>query len=344
MHSDLSSYICLAEDCDEVFFESRNKWWAHELEAHRKIWTCGMCRAGLRSKADMNAHLRDMHADHVRMDHLEDVAYSFGRPASYFKASDCPMCDYPSILRSRGLSDETIVRIPADKFGRHLGRHLEQLALFVLPSADLIDEDDVSGDDQERWEDGDSDECSSDSGQQETLSEPELIQRLAEIASSRKHPERLPGSPDLAMRWQPPQDFTPPPEHFDAEDPDDLPIRQEPIFGGDLHTPGWARGTGNRREGFCARCPVSHWVNIADGSYGFHLTYFHGVPDSGVPLPRPSIIRPVLGQAHVWEAFCKACDEWKVLKKTSRGWNWYRHWLKVSVLDRKVGATCVLTN
>jgi hypothetical protein len=68
--------------------------------------------------------------------------------------------------------------------------------------------------------------------------------------------------------------------------------------------------------------PGLHLVNITDGSYRLHLTYFHGVPDSGVPRPRPSAIRPVQGKANVWEGFCDACKEWKVLKKTARGWNW----------------------
>ena len=329
MHSDLSSYTCLADNCDELFFESRNKWWAHEMEAHRKKWTCGICKANAPSMAVMKIHIKEAHADEVRVDQVDDVAHRFGRPVTAFHASDCPLCDYPTLLRQRGFSDEEIARIPADKFGKHLGRHLEQLALFILPNTDLIDEDVVSGEEGG----GDSDSSSSESGQYEPLPSEELREKLAEVISSQRNndPEQLPRSPDLAMRWQPPQDFTPPLEDFDPEDPDNLPGRQEPIFGGDLHTAGWARGSGSQKEGFCARCPVSHWVNIADGSYRFHLTYFHGVPDSGVPLPRPSTIRPVQGKANVWEGFCKACGGWKVLKKTTRGWNWYRHWLNVGL-------------
>ncbi len=331
MQSDLSSYTCLADDCGELFFESRRKWWAHEMETHRKKWVCGMCHFTLPTMAAMKAHIQTAHGEHVGADQVNDVAARFGRPVTTFRASDCPLCDYPSLLRQRGVSEDEIARIPAEKFGRHLGRHLEQLALFVLPSTDLIDEDGMSDDAREQKEEESDSDGASEFGQHETLPEAALIQRLSEIVSSRQHhdPQKLSGSPDLAMRWQPPQDFTPPREDFDAEDVDNLPVRQEPIYGGDLHTPGWARGTGSRMEGFCARCPVSHWVNIADGSYRFHLTYFHGVPDSGVSLPRPSTIRPVQGKTNVWEGYCDACGDWRVLEKTTRGWNWYRHWLKV---------------
>jgi hypothetical protein len=278
VHSDLSSYTCLAENCDETFFEFRKKWWAHEMESHRKKWTCGICKANLASMATMKSHIWEAHADQVHVDQINDVACRFGRPVTYFHASDCPLCDYPALLRQRGLSEEEIARIPVDKFGRHLGRHLEQLALFVLPSTDLATEDDMS--DEEREGKSDSGDSDSECRQHEALPEPELMQKLAEIIclQQNKDPERLAGSPDLAMRWQPPQDFTPPLEDFDAEDAEGLPVRQEPIYGGDLHTPGWARGTGSRKEGFCARCPVSHWTMDLLLSHGANIntTSKHG--------------------------------------------------------------------
>lgn len=161
-------------------------------------------------------------------------------------------------------------------------------------------------------------------------SKADSARRLSEVAELHASCEIFKTPPNLALRWQPPQDFTPPPEDFDTDNADLLPVRQDPIFGGDLHTPGWARGNGAQKEGYCARCPTFHWVNVPDGSYGSHLTYFHGVPDSGVPLPRPKSIRQVHGRVHVWEGYCEPCGKWKVLKKSSRGWNWYRHWLDVS--------------
>ncbi|KXX77505.1 Ankyrin-1 [Madurella mycetomatis] len=211
VHSDLSSYTCFAENCDEVFFESRNKWWAHEMEAHRKNWTCGLCNASLPSLVATKRHIQEIHPGQVRADQTND----------------------------RGLPEDEIARVPADKFGRHLGRHLEQLALFVLPSTDLIDEDGVPEDERKEGYESGSDDNSHGAGQSETLPDPDLLQKLSEVISLQQHnnPGKLHDSPDLAMRWQPPQDFTPPIEDFDAEGADNLPVRQEPIYGGDLHTP-----------------------------------------------------------------------------------------------------------
>jgi hypothetical protein len=225
-----------------------------------------------------------------------------------------------------------------ERFKNHLGRHLEQLALFVLPSTELRSE----GEDKSDAEDvdgKDGHDSEEDFGQLDhpILREADLVQILFDQASKEQDDlEAMVIPPSLALRWQPPHDFTPPKVYFDTQDLNALPIRQEPIFGGDLFTPGWARGSGKRKEGFCARCPVSHWVNMSDGSYRFHLTYFHGVPDSGVPLPRPSDIRRVAGANGKWEGFCDACNGWRTLRKTKRGWNWFRHWLQV------YGSLCII--
>lgn len=301
------------------------------MGTHRKKWTCALCSSQAWTIVDMKVHLQEYHSDAFRTDELDDVVHKFGKPLTHVAASDCPLCDYSAILKRRGYSDSELSHLTAEKFGSHLGRHLEQLALFALPNADLVSIDgDVSeGGEPDRGIESDIEEEADESVIQ-MLSEPDLVQKLfEETALQHFAPEKLPEPPDLAMRWQPPHDFTPPEEDFDTEDADLLPMRQEPIYGGDLHTPGWARGWGKRVEGFCARCPVSHWVNISDGSYNFHLTFFHGVPDSGVPLPRPSSIRPVKEHVNVWEGYCESCYSWKVLKKTKRGWNWYRHWLHV---------------
>jgi hypothetical protein len=44
--SDLQPYMCTFDDCENVeeIFESRHRWFAHELRFHRRIWTCyGHC-------------------------------------------------------------------------------------------------------------------------------------------------------------------------------------------------------------------------------------------------------------------------------------------------------------
>ncbi|KAK0704394.1 hypothetical protein B0H67DRAFT_557217 [Lasiosphaeris hirsuta] len=339
-----NAWHCTFERCDEIFFESKHKWWAHENESHRKRWSCGICHTPRPNLAAMTDHLRTAHPDQVPEHQAEVVACRFSRPLAYIDAADCPLCDYPDVLRRRGgYTDQEIRRIPNDKFGRHLGRHLEQLALFVLPFSDLAgdeheasDADGGGGGGGGGGSGGGGEDSESDRGDASSvgmvrprdLSVPDLVEKLSQVAARHnRDPAMLAKPPDLAMRWQPPQDFTPPAGDFAADEASLLPARQEPLYGGDLHTAGWTRGLGDRKEGFCARCPAPHWVNIPDGSYRFHLTYFHGVPESGVPLPRPSTIRPVEGRSGTWEGYCDACEGWRVLKKTARGWSWYRHWL-----------------
>lgn len=287
-----------------------------------------MCSSQHVDMAAMADHLRSAHPGDVPPHQTEAVAHRFGAPLAYVDAVDCPLCDYPDVLRRRGYTEDQIRRIPNSKFGRHLGRHLEQLALFVLPYDDLVDYENELSDASA----GDS-SSEADPGEANTrpsLSGPDLARKLYDVAARHKRaPDVFSEPPDLAMRWQPPQDFTPPSDDFEVDDADLVPTRQEPLYGGDLHTAGWVRGLGDRKAGFCARCPAPHWVTISDGSYRFHLTYFHGVPESGIPLPRPSAIRPVAGKSGMWEGYCDACDGWRVLKKTGRGWSWYRHWLNV---------------
>ncbi|EXJ69724.1 uncharacterized protein A1O5_06795 [Cladophialophora psammophila CBS 110553] len=261
-------------------------------------------------------HVQMEHCEQVSPEQVESVAHQSGRPLTHLAASECPLCDYSAVLRCRGYTDDEVAHVRAEKLGRHLGRHLEQLALFVLPPTDLAYvHEAVSEAGSLEHRESNPDEAENEPTVQ-ILSEPDLVHKLfVEADLQLTPPGILSDLLDLAMRWQPPQDFTPPNEYFDTEDADLLPLRQESIFGGDLHTAGWARGFGARKEGYCARCPVGHWVNIPDGSYGFRLTYFHGVPDSGVPLPRPSTIQPVQGLFGVWEGFCEACGKMEGLEK-----------------------------
>lgn len=292
-----------------------------------------MCTETCQSKTDMEVHLHQKHSDLLQPHQITTIAEMLGRPLEKINASDCPFCDYEALLARRGMSMSSKSLIP-EEFGRHVGRHLEQLALFVLPLQDLdAEENDTEGiaddgsESESGWDEKSKDEDVS-SPSEVSITELLVVAALLEPAATDLFDE----PPNLAMRWQPPHDFTPPQEDFDADDPDTLPLRQEPTYGGDLFTPGWARGPDSCSEGYCARCPVGHWVNMTSGKYEFHMTYFHGVPRSGIPLPRPTAIQEQPEKSKRWKGYCDECKSWKTLKRTSRGWTWYRHWLQVSSL------------
>ena len=64
--ADLTPYLCTDPDCDkaDVMFDSRSEWYAHELQFHRREWTCGVPSHGVyRSRGKFAAHLRSEHAN-----------------------------------------------------------------------------------------------------------------------------------------------------------------------------------------------------------------------------------------------------------------------------------------
>ena len=323
-------------------------------------------------------HMKMQHSGTFLESQLPALAARSARPLQHIPASACPLCDYEAIVKRKlnldASSEPITVRIHT--FRNHLGRHLEQLALFVLPRQEVIeqahgtvrsdaanegevmlsgqagDSDDSEGMRSEPEAKQENSESSLDlRGNQstmETILGAEVAGMTHEIASTLLGeaqtkgvletddlPEVSDSAPDLAFIWMPPMDFTPPEEDFEVDDDDLLPRREDSMFGGDIFTPGWVRGYGKDKEGFCGRCDPGDWHNIEDSSYEKNLTYMHGIASSGLSLPRPSSLRQAEGNRGVWQGYCEACRGWRNLKKSSAGWNWFRHWVKVNPPTRE---------
>jgi len=300
---------------------------------------------------------------------LTALAARSARPLQRIKASACPLCDYEAIVRRKLDLDPRTEQITVSirTFRNHLGRHLEQLALFVLPKEEVTEQADdavktdaaIEGEhtlssEEADTENSDAMDYTSEAEEQDSESRPNLpgdksttlgtevremtsglVQSLLDdiqingVLGTDDLPETSVSAPDLAFVWMPPMDFTPPEADFEVDEDDLVPRREEPMFGGDIFTPGWVRGYGKHKEGFCGRCNPGIWHNIEDSSYNKNLTYMHGIASSGLSLPRPSSIRQVEGDREVWQAYCEACRGWRSLKKSSAGWNWFRHCEKV---------------
>ena len=303
----------------------------HISKAHLIEWCCELCQSVHTSASSINAHILKAHAD-IPKTQLQALIDRCTRSIEQVPISACPLCDYAIAIRRKGKTVPDNGKVSARTFARHLSRHLEQLALFVLPRGALVENEDQEDDTQSSSSEEPEDDPEEEKVDAEAIEEniQALASSLAEKAVKQGETDVFLNPPDLAMGWQPPHDFTPPAEEFDTEDPDILPTRQEPIFGADLYTPGWARGFGAQKEGYCGRCAPGKWLNLPDGSYEFHMTYLHGSPASGVPLPRPSSIRKASKASNQWEGFCEDCDQWIIIRRTDRGWNWYWHYLLVS--------------
>jgi hypothetical protein len=298
--------------------------------------------------------MEQQHAGHFNNIQLESLVAQAGKSLQRIPASSCPLCDYDAVLRHRmkvgeaTLSDSEPILIRPKAFEAHLGRHLEQLALFVLPKSELMELAEpvmqsnaaqdgdfvplgkaVSTDDSGEEDIGPN--LTPESDEREIPTETNIAQPEAKWSApeSDEIHDELTEAPELAMGWLPPMNFTPPEPDFDVEDSDWAPRREDSMFGGDLFTPGWVRGYGKDKEGFCGRCEPGVWHKMEDQSYENDLTYRHGIDSSGIPLPRPSSIRPVEGKERLWEGYCEDCQGWRTLRTTKRGCNWFRHCIKV---------------
>jgi hypothetical protein len=142
---DLKPYVCTFGGCRtrDVMYASRSEWFEHEIKVHRGRLLCfPPCQRFFETQDEFHPHLRDYHFADISVEQrrlLCDLRWS--RTLSD-EPVECPLCK------------ETFA-MPA-RLEKHLGGHLEQIALFTLPSQDRADDDiDSSGDDDDDSEDND---------------------------------------------------------------------------------------------------------------------------------------------------------------------------------------------
>ncbi|KAB2571783.1 Conserved fungal protein [Lasiodiplodia theobromae] len=119
----------------------------------------------------------------------------------------------------------------------------------------------------------------------------------------------------------------PPPEDFNPSDPDMVPKEQELRFEGDLYTPRWVRGHGNKREGWCGLCKPGRWLVLKNSAYWYDKSFTHGVSaNTGAAFQGPRDTRRTEGNLDVWEGLCGSCGDWVALVSSKKkGTTWFRH-------------------
>ncbi|KAF8243837.1 hypothetical protein K440DRAFT_497530, partial [Wilcoxina mikolae CBS 423.85] len=122
---DLRPYICTFNDCprSNYLFESRTDWYQHETELHRREWHCKACEKTISSHSAFEKHLQELHPSLTRPEQLQTMINRCERPIQ--SAQACPLCPE---------------ELPPTRFQRHLGQHLQQVALFVLPRPEIEDD------------------------------------------------------------------------------------------------------------------------------------------------------------------------------------------------------------
>ncbi|KAL1904464.1 hypothetical protein Sste5344_009811 [Sporothrix stenoceras] len=140
------------------------------------------------------------------------------------------------------------------------------------------------------------------------------------------HYADLSDPPDLYASLHEEQ-LPPPPEDMNPSDPDLMPHEQELRFTGDLYTPKWVRGHGNKREGWCGICKPGRWLVLKNSAFWYDKSFTHGISAAtGNPFQEPLETRRMDGNPDVWEGLCGSCNDWIALVSSKKkGTTWFRH-------------------
>lgn len=157
-----------------------------------------------------------------------------------------------------------------------------------------------------------------------------MLQSNADPQSLHSHYTDLSDPPDLYASLHEEQ-IPPPPEDMNPTDQDLVPHEQELRFDGDLYTPRWVRGHGNKREGWCGICKPGRWLVLKNSAFWYDKSFTHGISAAtGSPFQEPQETRRMDGNPDVWEGLCGSCNEWIALVSSKKkGTTWFRHAYKV---------------
>ncbi|EAQ89225.1 hypothetical protein CHGG_05844 [Chaetomium globosum CBS 148.51] len=153
-----------------------------------------------------------------------------------------------------------------------------------------------------------------------------MLQSNADPHSLHSHYADLSDPPDLYASLHEEQ-IPPPPEDMNPTDQDLIPHEQELRFEGDLYTPRWVRGHGNKREGWCGICKPGRWLVLKNSAFWYDKSFTHGISAAtGNPFQEPQETRRMDGNPDVWEGLCGSCNEWIALVSSKKkGTTWFRH-------------------
>lgn len=164
-----------------------------------------------------------------------------------------------------------------------------------------------------------------------------MLQSNGDVTALQSHYTDLSDPPDLYAALQEEQ-IPPPPEDMNPSDPEMIPREQELRFEGDLYTPRWVRGHGNKREGWCGICKPGRWLVLKNSAFWYDKSFSHGISAAtGSSFQEPQQRRRMDGNSDVWEGLCGSCNDWIALVSSKKkGTTWFRHAYKViiSSVDR----------
>lgn len=101
---------------------------------HRNSWICPKCSGVFESSEALGQHLDERHSLEISSSQMTMVIEQSRRPMDFIQPSECPFCDDEwASAELNATSAEEVLVVDLDEFRRHLGHHLQQVALFSLP-------------------------------------------------------------------------------------------------------------------------------------------------------------------------------------------------------------------
>ena len=173
---------------------------------------------------------------------------------------------------------------------------------------------------------------------------PEIVNILQSSNVARMHCDhQFAGSSSPPNLFGPLQDdqLSPPPEDMRAEEPNP-PRVQELRFEGDLYTPKYVRGHGNKREGWCGICKPGRWLDLKNSAFWYDKSFTHGISAAtGSAFESPKETRRMKGNPDVWEGLCHNCHQWiALISSKKKRTTWFRHAYKVSAGLSLLAGSC----
>ncbi|KAK5725932.1 hypothetical protein LTR15_004122 [Elasticomyces elasticus] len=135
VYEDLPPYVCMQESCATAHqpYARRREWQQHERDMHHRAWACPYCKDVLATSELFQAHVVDSHNQERDDSNMQRMVDACAQPLeNELTTSQCPLCQKEIV--------------PQKRFFKHLGHHLEELALFSLPSHLHGDESDPGSD------------------------------------------------------------------------------------------------------------------------------------------------------------------------------------------------------
>ncbi|KAJ3459400.1 hypothetical protein MRS44_015473 [Fusarium solani] len=148
---DLRPYVCLSAACQtpDHLYMRRNDWKMHMKREHWKSWHCPFgYDAEFDSAKGFQNHIKTAHEQNVSLEKIHALEGLSSRADVAKAKGRCPLC-YDFQVGSE------------KQYEKHVGQHLEHLALFTLPdTGEEGDEDDEGDEDKEDegLDDGDEDD------------------------------------------------------------------------------------------------------------------------------------------------------------------------------------------